>query len=190
MPLIACLGWGSLIWDPRELPIQRHWFEDGPFLKVEFTRQSNDGRITLVLDSKTPLVRSLWAVMDDTDVDAAKESLRKRENIPTSKLNHIESWSRNQPQLALIVELPKWAESHGVDAVVWTALPAKFNGIDEQRPTGDEVINYLGGLTGAARDAAERYIRFAPRQVDTPYRRRIEAALQWTPLTPSVGPKG
>jgi hypothetical protein len=190
MPLIACLGWGSLIWDPRELPIQRNWFADGPFVKVEFTRQSNDGRITLVLDSKTPPVRSLWAVMDNTNVDAAKDSLRKRENIPASKLNQIGSWIKNQPQPDLIIELPKWAEAHGVDAVVWTALTAKFNGINGQRPNVDEVLNYLGSITGATRDAAELYIRRAPRQVDTPYRRRIEAKFQWTPLTPSIGPKG
>ena len=37
---IACLGWGSVIWDPRALPIQREWFKDGPFAPVEFTRQS------------------------------------------------------------------------------------------------------------------------------------------------------
>jgi hypothetical protein len=186
--LIACLGWGSLVWDPRELPIQRQWFADGPFVKVEFTRQSNDGRITLVLDSNSPPVRALWAVMDDADVNVAKESLRKRENIPPSKSNHIGFWSRSDAEPALIVELPKWAQAHGVDSVVWTALPSKLNGTDGQRPNVDEVINYLCRLTGAVRDAAERYIRFAPRQIDTPYRRRIETAFQWTPLTPPVGP--
>lgn len=72
-----------------------------------------------------------------------------------------------------------------MESVIWTALPAKFNDEEGKKPKPEEVVEYLSGLTGALRDTAERYIRLAPRQIDTPYRRRIEAALQWTALSAS-----
>src|SRR5450759_876314 len=179
MTTIACMGWGSLIWDPRELPIQRTWFEDGPFIPVEFVRKSMDGRITLVLEPTATPVRSLWAVMDATEVGAARTALSKRENIKKeNEQKDIGSWSFGQPSPNLILGLPEWAESRGVHHVVWTALLPKFN--EFRTPTQVEVVEYLSGLTGAKRDNAERYIRFAPKQIDTAYRRDIEAALHWT----------
>lgn len=176
MPLIACLGWGSLVWDPRELPIHRHWFEDGPFARLEFARQSKDGRITLVLEGTAWPVRTLWAVMDTAEMQTAKAALKERERC---KEQDIGSWSSREADPPGILNLQHWAESRGVDAVIWTALPAKI-GTEQRTPTEEEVLRYLGGLNGATRDTAEKYVRFAPPQIDTAYRRRIESTLHWT----------
>jgi hypothetical protein len=176
---VACLGWGSLIWDPRDLPIRRQWFEDGPLLRVEFARQSSNGRITLVLEPEAPETRALWAVMDVDELPVAKAQLMVREG--TKNASHVASWSQDDPVPDTIPGISAWAAAQGMSGVVWTSLPPKFN----ERlvtPTVEQVVEYLGGLEGAKRDEAERYIRRAPRQVDTPYRRRIEVALGWTPL--------
>lgn len=178
MTRIACLGWGSLVWDPRELPIQREWFDDGPLVQVEFSRKSNDGRVTLVLTPSARAVRSLWAFMDATDPYTASEDLRKREGIRENRRDLISTWSTGQNSPDLIIDLPTWAQTHAIETVVWTALPPTFDGSDN--PT--QVVNYLSRLTGTKRDNAERYIRLTPRQIDTAYRREIEAALHWTQL--------
>ncbi|MER8708942.1 hypothetical protein NKH49_25875 [Mesorhizobium sp. M1088] len=176
---IACLGWGSLIWDPRELPIQRQWFDDGPFVKIEFARQSNDDRITLVIEETATPVRTLWAVMDATGVEIAKEALRQREGKPIK--DHIAHWQTGENTPAAIPRIAEWAAAHGIDAVIWTALPARFAAKDNRTPTIDEVLTHLHSLEGNKRDNAERYIRLAPPQIDN-YRRKIEAELGWTQL--------
>jgi len=177
---IACLGWGSLIWDPRSLPIQSEWFKDGPFAPVEFARQSSDGRITLVMEPNAHSVRLLWAHMILTNLQSAREALRDREGLTGQTwATNIGSWQQREPAPATMPELPRWAEAHGGEAVIWTALGPKFNG-EEVSPSIDRVIEYLRGLTGTRRDNAKQYIERAPRQIDTEYRRRIEAALGWS----------
>ncbi|MCQ1835163.1 hypothetical protein [Neorhizobium galegae] len=175
--VIACLGWGSLVWDSRELPIQRRWFEDGPLVPVEFLRQSNDNRITLVLAADVPLVRSLWAIMDTGDLTAAKEALRKREGISKDSPAHIGSWTQGDAEPPLL-SLEAWASARGVISVLWTALPSKFAG-KNRTPSEADVINHLKSLRGAERENAERYIRRAPMQIDTSIRRAIETELGW-----------
>lgn len=177
---IACLGWGSLIWDPRGLPIRRQWFEDGPFAPVEFLRQSSDGRITLVIDPVAVPVRVLWAHMIPTDLSDARRALGDRERIRDGASSaDVGSWRQGEDAPATMPNLRGWAKSHDVDAVVWTALGPKFDGV-EASPSAEKVIEYLRGLTGTKREHAERYVRCTPPQIDTEYRHRIEAALGWS----------
>lgn len=180
--MIACLGWGSLIWDPRSLPVQSQWFEDGPFLPIEFARQSADDRITLVIEPSAEAVPTLWTVMDATSMLAAREALQEREGIPSSAAHRIHSWERGSAPPQVMPTLEEWATAHGVDGVVWTGLTPKFKGEDDRVPSIEEVLTRLRSLQGARRDNAERYIRLASRQIATAYRRRIEAELGWTPL--------
>lgn len=178
---IACLGWGSLIWDPRELPIRGPWFQDGPLIKVEFARQSNDGRMTLVIAESGTTVRSLWALMDCSNIEDACEQLRSREGIPKSKQEFIGALKRGEAPPKTLSGCNTWLEQHGLDAVVWTALPPKFDDA-EQFPSEAQVLMYLESLRGPARENAERYIRKAPVQIDTNFRRAIAAKLGWSPI--------
>jgi hypothetical protein len=118
--------------------------------------------------------------MDATDIATAREALRRREGISKKREAEIGGWFKGDSCPELILELPVWGASHGIEGVVWTALPAKFDGEEGRIPTLEEVLVYLQGLTGTMRDSAERYIRWAPQQIDTPYRRRIEAVMGWT----------
>jgi hypothetical protein len=177
MKHIACLAWGSLVWDRRDLPIQSEWFHDGPMVKVEFVRQSNDGRLTLVLYESGTMVPSLWAWMDCADLSTAKEALRKREG---TNIEMIKTWSNDVGSHECIFGLPAWAKAHGADAVIWTGLPNKFDNNNRRAPVIEEAITYLSKLSGAERNEAEKYIRRTPKQIDTKYRRRFEATLGWT----------
>ncbi|EMN1410832.1 hypothetical protein ROS59_004847 [Enterobacter cloacae] len=177
MTRIACLGWGSLIWEPKDLPIPEGWSEDGPLISVEFARQSQDGRITLVLVETKRLVPALWAVMESVDLASSIEALRCREGIPLKNIEkHVCRWSAGHPSPKLIPGLSEWACTNGVDHVIWTGLPPKFNG-EEIIPTAEQIVEYLKKLSGEQRERAEQYIRRAPRQIDTIYRSTIEASL-------------
>lgn len=175
MAKIACLGWGSLIWDPRRLPLRTRWFEGGPYLPVEFLRQSKDGRITLVLDDSAAPVRSLWAVLNASDLKAAVSALGAREETPE---RNIGVWHAGQTAPLLIPQLAAWARKRHVNAVIWTNLPRRF-GIQKTPASADQVIAYFKGLEGETREKAAEYVRRAPSQIDTANRRAIAAALGW-----------
>lgn len=179
--IVACLGWGSLVWDPRELPIRGKWFEDGPFLPVEFARESQDGRITLVIVQSAKVVRSLWCIMEVDDLSKAKTALSKREGIHRENIaKHIgvcEAGKQTNDSVKSIIN--DWALNLKLDAVIWTNLPPKF-GEKEIDPSAKQLISYFEKLDINKRRLAENHIRMTPKQIDTKYRRLFEKRFGWS----------
>lgn len=178
---IACLGWGSLIWQPKNLLIRGEWFLDGPFLPIEFTRKSQDGRLTLVITETAKPIRTLWALMATENLDTAKNSLLVREGISPknidSSIGSIISTEETENKIKLIIR--DWANRQGLDAVIWTNLPPKFDS-NTCEPDLIQAVDYLKSLDINSRLNAEEYIRKTPKQIDTDFRRKFESEFGWT----------
>ena len=182
---IACLGWGSLIWAPGSLPIRRGWFSDGPLLPVEFARESGDRRFTLVLANVDQRVRTLWALMSVDTLDLAKSALAAREGISEKNIRYsVGYWDfeSNSSHGECAAEISGWAEQLGLDAVVWTNLKVGFKDSRDKLPQYQEVLEHLRSLSHEERIVAEEYVRNAPTQIDTEYRRNLERDFGWTPI--------
>ena len=177
---IAILGWGSLIWDRRNLQIKNNWKEDGPFLPIEFARISMDGRLTLVLYHPAQEVQSFWAYSAFQKLDYAKENLRTRENTNPGKIGYISiKDERYNCQAApdVLSNIRDWANESGLDAVIWTDLKSNFVRKTETDFTKENAIAYLCNLSREKLENAETYIRRAPKQISTKMRPLIEEKL-------------
>ena len=204
---IAVLGWGSLIWNPRDLRIAGGWQPDGPFLPIEFARISATGppRLTLVLRQDADRVRTLWAQSALDKLDDAIKNLAKREHTsienigyvkdgdqPLASRSRLRSVADTHPEPtpdarsagALLQHLDWWRSERQLDAVIWTDLPSNFEEV--VRPHGQPIplsgasaAAYLNGLPDAT--FAEEYVRRAPSQVRTTIRRHLEKKLGWLP---------
>lgn len=122
----------------------------------------------------------LWAYMIPVDLEKAKKALCRREGIGSENCSpRMSSWRRGEAAPDTIPGLVGWAELHGLDAAVWTALGPRFDG-EDRSSSGDEVIGYLRGLKGPVLELARQYVELAPRQIDTDYRHQIEVAIGWS----------
>jgi len=179
---IAFLGWGSLIWNPRNLRISEEWHTDGPFLPVEFARISNDKRLTLVLYPSADKVQVLWTHANVHTLDEAIESLKQREDAPENRIGFLsttENKSHCQVVPEVLDEIRSWAQGKNLDAVVWTDLPSNFAKESGRELNESNAVEYLSGLQGKERQAARQYIEKAPPQIMTGLRRNIEQELRW-----------
>jgi len=181
---IAVLGWGSLVNNPGKLDIKNSWYENGPFLPIEFSRVSSDGRLTLVITPGVDQVQSLWAWISTKYLDRAIEDLGEREgptsreNIGYIQINPEKHHSRFSSEI--LNSIRNWAIKEGMEAVIWTDLPSNFQEKAGMTFEAENVIRYLKGLPPEKKGKAEEYIREAPTQ--TKIRKVIEETLGWTPF--------
>lgn len=176
---IVCIGWGSLIWDRRDLIVIPKWFEDGPLLPIELTRISDDNRVTLIIDENAKAVPTLWALMATDSLENAKESLKKRERTYIKDIHCIGKFDEPNGNVDLIIR--DWLIVKGLDYAIWTGLSfSKKTQFD--RPSMDLIINHLKHLSEDEKQNAEEYIRRAPAQVNTEYRKIIETEFGWNSI--------
>ena len=188
---IAIVGWGSLVWDPRELQAAAQFAPNGPLLPVEFCRVSRGRRLTLVIDETFGSVCTTYSAPSALDtLEAAMKNLaRPRGHAPCSKASgFVDLASGKRSDVAMrrhpdaVATIAAWAQANGYDAAIWTALASNF---DEPGKGGEPfsvtaAIRYLEALEGedeAGFASAVDYIRNAPSEVDTPVRE--EVARRW-----------
>lgn len=187
--LVGCLTWGSLVWNPIDLPVRGDWQKDGPLLPIEFARISKNDRITLVILYDQPdyqACRSLWTLLDVESPEEGKEVLRVREETGP---NGIGLWKKtdHEPDNPIDARIARWCRHLDLDAVVWTKLgPQWIDGGKKvpRMPTLEEVLAKLTEWGEPMGTYARLYLQMAPRQIDTPYRREIFRRNNWQVLSP------
>lgn len=177
---IAILGWGSLIWQPKDLKFDTNigWKENGPVLPIEFARISKDGRLTLVITPNGTDVPTLYSVSSFDNLDLAVLNLTVREG---SGRMSIGSYNKSKDEFFPIdfsfkENIKKWISSTDFDAVIWTDLPENWEIRNEEKVViktidPNDRINYLQNLKGSESALAEEYIRNTPKQIATTYRK-------------------
>jgi hypothetical protein len=178
---IAILGWGSLVWDPRDLLLSEIFKPGGPSLPLEFSRKSADGRLTLVIDEDhgTPSVPTYYAISAYQALEDAICDLRHREGTTEQNIGvhtiAAGKWERSAKSALAQRAIEEWllARRNIVDAVIWTNLgPSENFSFSEAAAE-----KYLKSLTGVCRKKALDYLTKAPPEVKTPLREKMTAWL-------------
>lgn len=176
---IGILGWGSLVWDPRDLKIIGPWYHDGPNLPIEFARISQDGRLTLVIKQNHQIVPTLYAVSSYTNLQSAISNLQEREGSPSeSNIGYFDF--RNdlfyaRPTNNFLREiLIDWNNLKRLDAVIWSDFSPRFQNAIGLPLNLENVISYLEGLPIGTKNEALKYITNTPAQIKTSFRQQIE----------------
>lgn len=178
---IALLGWGSLLWDSGTAFDAWHepWCDDGPVLKIEFSRVSSSrgGALTLVIDPENGVpLRVAYCLSRRSSGAEAIEDLRAREGTTRRHIGWLHrgggaSYRDPESYRAILA----WAVAKDIDCVVWTDLPTNFAEKVGRPFSVAAALAHLQALDTATRAAALDYIRRAPAFVQTPFRSALAA---------------
>jgi hypothetical protein len=176
---IAILGWGSVIWDKRELSLKEGFRAGGPRLPLEFSRKSLDGRLTLIIDEKNgmPPSPTQFAISRLEELHDAMCDLQHREGTSPDNIGFMINGSEEQRSPKSLVAKKAIAVGLGenqaaVDAVIWTNLGPR----EKFSFTSESAKNHLMSLTGLCRQKALEYPTSAPSDVETPLRKQM---IEW-----------
>ena len=177
---IAILGWGSLIWKPDNLAynVEFDWSLNGPILPLEFSRVSNDGRLTLVITDEGTDVTTLFTM---SVFDTLKQSIINLAIRECSSIANIGFYEKKNKQFSpsnfkYQKNIENWIEqNNSIDAVIWTNLSENWR----TKLNVKDRIKYLLSLNNSESEIAEEYIRKTPTQIKTQLREEIESKLNW-----------
>ncbi len=177
---IAILGWGSLIWELGEIPLNGSWQNGGPRLPIEFSRvsESRAGALTLVIDSVNGKdVPTLFAISRRIELADAICDLRNREKTVVKRIGFVNLVDGSQrcnvyPESSNVIRA--WACCQTFDAVIWTDLPSNFKEKVYAQFSVDEAVRYLHSLPEDGAKEARIYIQKAPQEINTPLRRALK----------------
>ena len=181
---IAVIGWGSLIWCPGNLRIKTRWRVDGPRLPIEFTRISEDGRLTLVILPGPKEQGTYWAVSECESLNKARRNLLEREGANAADIHYT---VRGEPQTrdancVISEQISEWiASRNDLGAAIWTGLSSNWNKKRGQDFTSEDAVRYLeclkglGSRTRTEYQRAREYITNAPPLVGTEVRQMLRA---------------
>jgi len=171
---IACLAWGSLIWKPDELPVAGEWYADGPALPIEFCRIGDGGELATAICINAAPVNVFWAELSADSLPEAVAALRVREAIPAERRDGVGILLNPQITPGVISE---WALDRRLDAVIWTALPPRYQHQEGLIPSCEQALAHLSSLKGEVAEHAFAYIRQVPAQLETPYRQQLQTCI-------------
>lgn len=185
MAQFAVIGWGSLLWDPKDdltkFGFNRaSWREDGPELRLEFARvsQARKGALTLVIDPRGQRCPTYWIAVDLDDWEPVQTILKKREG----QIDWVDASDAN-PSTRQAGRVWRWIQSKpSLTRAVWTSQTSNFTEETGQPFSLANALAYLQRLANTSPDSfacARAYIHQAPANTRTPLRTLFEET--WSP---------